>query len=482
MTARRRALVATTTAAVALASVSASEPAQQQLPTNGSNGGEPSSSTRNLRRRGPQHHHAASTPTIIDDAAFLDPFASAPADRDELGHVPVPIRDEDGADLRFVEDLLRPSQLQQLPLHGEDDRTLLTTSNNPNPDETEGLTNSGSKHGGHYRADLNNVDAPQATPYIVNGHRDRIPAFVMTLDNRSGQNFRGVCGATMISPTHAVTAAHCVSNYFKNDLLDKMDSGYVGPYAPWSTAGPGKNEGYNYDVLTVKRVVTHPSHVPGPGSRHDVAVIEFNEAVDTISAYPDFEPMPLCDYKFTDADTGTRGTVAGMGQTYYGGPKSEQLLAVDVNYVRNSDCAAKMATRSMTVTDDMLCFGGASDRKDSCGGDSGGPLLVDGCLAGVVSWGYKCAEPGYPGVYTSIWHHLDWIKSVVGSDYSLQGRDGVPRHFGDNLALARAHGGGGTCLHRHRCRLPYPSRNRKRPPPHHQHPRAVPPSPTPREA
>lgn len=449
-TSRRRALVATTVLAVASAAAS-SHQQQEQLPARGSStndgAAEASPSPRNLRRRGaagPQHAPSTTTSAIdIDDAAFLDPFSSSSSSygREGLNYVPVPIHEEDKVgddedDLRFVQDLLHHQQ--------GDDRDLLLTATAASPGEQSsgGLTNSGSKHGGHYREDLNNVDSPQAAPYIVNGHRARIPSFVMTLDDRSGQNFRGVCGATMISPTHAVTAAHCVSNYFPNDLLDKMDSGYVGPYAPWSTAGPGKNEGYNYDVLAVQRVTTHPSHRPGPGSRHDVAVIEFREAVDTVAAYPDFEPMPLCDYPFADSDTGRRGTVAGMGQTYYGGPKSEQLLEVDVNYVRNADCAAKMATRSMTVTGDMLCFGGASDRKDSCGGDSGGPLLVDGCLAGVVSWGYKCAEPGYPGVYTSIWHHLDWIKSVIGSDYSLQGRDGVARHYGDNLALARAHGGG----------------------------------------
>ena len=47
--------------------------------------------------------------------------------------------------------------------------------------------------------------------------------------------------------------------------------------------------------------------------------------------------------------------------------------------------------------------------------DYGGPLMLQNegtwTQVGIVSFGNKCAEPGFPGVYTRITHFLDWINA-----------------------------------------------------------------------
>lgn len=47
-------------------------------------------------------------------------------------------------------------------------------------------------------------------------------------------------------------------------------------------------------------------------------------------------------------------------------------------------------------------------------GDSGGPLMLPVEFSyyaiGVVSYGWKCAEPGFPGVYSRTDKFLDFIR------------------------------------------------------------------------
>lgn len=46
-------------------------------------------------------------------------------------------------------------------------------------------------------------------------------------------------------------------------------------------------------------------------------------------------------------------------------------------------------------------------------GDSGSPLVCEGEVHGLVSWGQGCAEPNYPGVYVKLCEFHSWFEEVL---------------------------------------------------------------------
>ncbi|KAH1016965.1 trypsin-1 isoform X2 [Dendroctonus ponderosae] len=110
-------------------------------------------------------------------------------------------------------------------------------------------------------------------------------------------------------------------------------------------------------------------------------------------------------------------TVIGWGlQHEYGLFLAEILQEVAVPLVSNEDCLTLYNTVGFSswVTDRMICAGHEEGEKDACAGDSGGPLITNNSLIGVVSWGYGCARAGFPGVYASVNYFREWIRNTTG--------------------------------------------------------------------
>uniref|UniRef100_A0A8D8E290 Serine protease snake n=2 Tax=Culex pipiens TaxID=7175 RepID=A0A8D8E290_CULPI len=74
------------------------------------------------------------------------------------------------------------------------------------------------------------------------------------------------------------------------------------------------------------------------------------------------------------------------------------------------------------IADSQLCARSPVDeqQRDTCRGDSGGPLQValagHRCLyylIGITSFGKGCGAPGTAGVYTRVAAYLEWIEGIV---------------------------------------------------------------------
>ncbi|XP_077292357.1 trypsin-2-like [Arctopsyche grandis] len=104
----------------------------------------------------------------------------------------------------------------------------------------------------------------------------------------------------------------------------------------------------------------------------------------------------------------------GWGYTKETGDPSEYLRYVSIPVFPHEECA-EIYRSILNVTYQMICAGFRDGGRDACVLDSGGPLVWNGRLQGLVSWGYGCARTLRPGVYTDLSapQIQNWILSVI---------------------------------------------------------------------
>lgn len=91
-------------------------------------------------------------------------------------------------------------------------------------------------------------------------------------------------------------------------------------------------------------------------------------------------------------------------------------LKVPIMLYSHSKCVKKYKNLNLTIIDQQICAGGTSGR-DSCTGDSGGPLMFEKenrwFAGGIVSFGKDCGNAEWPGVYTNIASYENWISENI---------------------------------------------------------------------
>lgn len=230
-----------------------------------------------------------------------------------------------------------------------------------------------------------------------------------------GVDFR--CGGTVISPWYILTAAHCITNLSNLKLVGVR----VGEYNISSTEDcETPKDGDKYCAPPVQDIAVGEA-IPHPGYNasifiNDIGLIRLASAMDTSvdSVKPICLPTsgPVRNLNFVN----TNLTVTGWGATETG-RRSPDLLKVDIGVISEPDCQQAYKNTSAVINHRQICAGG-KNKRDSCGGDSGGPLQKSDLFNndirylqyGVVSFGPRfCGQEGFPGVYTKVEYYLDWI-------------------------------------------------------------------------
>ena len=217
---------------------------------------------------------------------------------------------------------------------------------------------------------------------------------MVSLSNSAGH----LCGATLVDFDVVVTAAHCLD-----------DTPASGLRAIIGRSDLSTNRG---ESISISEAIVHP--------RYRKRAFDDDIAILMLSRPSIYEPVEVIHTETAHlASPGTNAIALGWGALDDSSDPAypTKLHRVDVPIVSNS-VANRPQGYNGQITSRMLAAGAPG--KDTCGGDSGGPLFVKDSggelyLAGITSFGSRegCGLVGLPGVYTRISSYDSWLDPYV---------------------------------------------------------------------
>jgi len=273
-----------------------------------------------------------------------------------------------------------------------------------------------------------NQTTPNLSVRIVGGKMASVgefPWMARLRHRRKDGLFSYGCAGFLISNKFVLTAAHCI----RSKALAALGPIYQVQLGEHNTlTDPDCSRGVHPPVCADSPLLVrtanpkvHPEYSDDIQHHNDIALIPLKKAVKfTEWVYP----ICLAQQPSSEREMWLSGW--GRTDTLESSPIK---LKVSVWRENRSSCATTYRAVHVRVIHSQLCAGGEAGR-DSCTGDSGGPLMIrEGTgpwqAEGVVSFGMGCGLEGWPGIYTNIPSYMTWIRRVINRYLRKQENKGM---------------------------------------------------------
>ncbi|XP_075168452.1 kappaTry [Haematobia irritans] len=234
---------------------------------------------------------------------------------------------------------------------------------------------------------------------IVGGRETDITKYPFTVSIRyrttPNDAYRHQCAGAIYSERVVITAAQCLVDIGATEKLMVV-------------AGANSRTGLDGILYPALKWIAHESYSSWTVD-YDIGIIIIDDKFDF--SHLKISPISIKESRPIE---GRLANVVGWGYREEYGPSSLNLEEVQVPIVNSDVCTNYHGPGE--ITERMICAGYASGGMDSCYGDTGGPLVFNGELVGLVSWGRGCARPNFPSVYTYVYSLKKWIDDTIAAN------------------------------------------------------------------